>query len=178
MGKSDDNPPKPAKKKVQTLDALHRMQLEEIAGELLGRGTTKRDVPRYLIEWAKEHGLEHLVSEGVARKIVEDFWKQVAAARWPDRENVAREIDHQLKTLARDAHEGKAYGAARQAIDSRARLHRLYTGETSGPEVTPADEFEQRSADDNAFYAEHGCWPEEYKKPTKKPAADPLAKLH
>lgn len=126
----------------------------------------------------------HGIAISDAENIVVQAWKEVRAADAGMSASDAKALcTHASYDLFYSAKRDKKYSAALQALRFIAQLNHLMRPETVLNDPTGAgavrDEFAERTEEENLFFAQHGCWPEEHK-PAPKSAGkkDPLASLH
>ena len=124
----------------------------------------------------------HNCTTACAELIVKEAWKEIFAADSTMSPAEAKALlKHATYGTFSKAIADKSFGPAIQALKFLAQLDRLTRPETvvMAPQAAAQDEFAGRTQKENEFYAEHGCFPEDYKEPPK-PAVpkDPLAALH
>ena len=125
---------------------------------------------------------QYMIPENTAVAIVKQAHEDIFAANTGlDPARTKAHLLHCAQELFADCKEQKNASAAVAVLKLQGTLHGIMRQDAHAPTLAaPSDEFSSRPEKDNRFFAEHGCWPEEYKPPKKRETAtrDPLAKLH
>lgn len=165
------------------LNKYEKAQAKYTAIRLFGLMYTDVEV----IAALQDEGMRPRLNQKQAEAVAKEAWKAVIT----DSDGVtADRARNQLlvstRELFREARENKRYSAALGCLKQMARLYGLEKEERdkvgAKPVATGAElpvEFEGRTPEDLEFFAEHGCFPEDFRERKERPKEkDPLEALH
>lgn len=163
-----------APRKSHVLTGPQRMEATLVALRLFGRLMSDVEVAVHI---AKEYGMSSASAKALTENAYRLVWEYAAESKTLAQKVAAAKLQATELTRMLLEEKSAAAVAALKYLHQLEGINPTKLGDRP-PTTATEDEFTSRSAEENEFFAEHGCWPEEWREPAKHKPPDPLAKLH